>query len=206
MEVASWEAAFFEKQNSFMQIQIEKYSTLPQEFRKQLNDMTYAEFGHIPAVMETVWAKPNYTALFYIENKLVTFYHLLSRFVKFDDKTTHVVIVQNVITPPQYRAHHYATLALKEGENFIFDTIKAQYSLLLCGEDRIPFYERLSWETIPCPVYYQQPDDKKRLWQATAMLLQPPFEVDYTVEGQNPDAFGKGFIMPSKIDLCGLPF
>jgi hypothetical protein len=189
-----------------MQIKIEKYTDLPQEFKKQLNEMTYAEFGHIPAVMETVWAKPNYTALFYMGNQLVTFYHLHSRFVKFDEKTTHVVIVQNVITPPQYRAHHYATLALKQGEDFIFDTIKAQYGLLLCGEDRIPFYERLSWEVLPCPLYYQQPNDQKLLWQATAMLLQPPFEVENTVEEQNSDAFGKGFVMPSKIDLCGLPF
>ncbi|MFT4567554.1 MAG: putative GNAT family N-acyltransferase [Saprospiraceae bacterium] len=72
--------------------------------------------------------------------------------------------INNVITPKELRGKGYASKLLKEAEHLIFDELKYDLALLLCAEDLIPFYERLNWYKVNCPIYFEQISGVK-LWK-----------------------------------------
>jgi hypothetical protein len=171
-----------------MMIQIEKYSHLPSEIRTSLNELVQLEFGNIPIVQETQWAVPDWTVMYLEEGKLVSFYNIVERIALIDDKEYKVAGINNVITPAEYRGMGYSTKTLKISEYFLFEEIKSDLGILLCADDLVPFYQRLSWYKVDCPVYFQQPSGQK-LWSANTMLLSKTDK-----------------LTPVKIDLNGLPW
>lgn len=73
-------------------------------------------------------------------------------------------------------------------QNFIFNDLGKEYGMLLCGDDLIEFYKKLSWYKVDGPVTYLQ-STGIRTWKANVMLLAK-----------------EGKILPKKIDLNGLPW
>ncbi len=169
-------------------IQISQYEQLPDDVRQLLNDYIHAEFGHIPIVRETTWAKPDWTLLYKKEDAIVSFYNIVERDILIDGKSCKVAGVNNVITPSTFRGEGYSTKLLNETTPFLFDKLQATHGLLLCADAMIPFYQRLGWYTVNSEVYFDQPSGRKR-WAANTMLLSPDKA-----------------IMPAVIDLQGLPW
>ena len=66
--------------------------------------------------------------------------------------------------------------------------LKSELGVLLCADEHIPFYKRLNWYKINCPVHFDQSNGKK-LWEANTMLLTK-----------------KDKWNPKEIDLQGLPW
>lgn len=169
-------------------IKIHKTSTLDSVIKNQLEQLIEKEFGHIPIVKETTWASPNWTVIFYEGNEIATFYNIVERTITIDDKDCFAAVINNVITPVKYRGKGLATQILNDTEDFIFNELKAGLGLLLCADNLLPFYEKLNWYRVKCPVYFQQSSGKK-LWTANTMLRTHNIE-----------------IQPNQIDLNGLPW
>ena len=171
------------------QIKIEKYLNLPAAIKQQMDFYIRSEFGHIPIVKETKWSAPDWTVINFIDDDIATFYNIVERTVLFDNKTYSCAGINNVITPEKYRGKGLASNTLSETETFLFHDLKVDIGILLCADNLVPFYERLKWYKINCPVYFDQPDGKKR-WQANTMLLNG----------------NSGKPEPGEIDLQGLPW
>jgi hypothetical protein len=169
-------------------IEIKKYSDLAAETRERLEFYIQLEFGHIPIVNETKWAVPDWTIINFIGDEIATFYNVVQREILVDDKILKGAGINNVITPGKFRGEGLATTTLSESENFLFDELDSDIGVLLCADSLVPFYERLNWYKINCPVYFDQPDGKK-LWKANTMLLNRGAKFE-----------------PGKIDLQGLPW
>lgn len=169
-------------------IKIHETSTLDLIAKNQIEQLIEKEFGHIPIVKETTWASPNWTVIFYQGNEIATFYNIVERTITIDGKDYFSAGINNVITPGKYRGKGLSTQILKNTEDFIFNELKAELGLLLCADSLLPFYERLNWYRVKCPVYFKQPSGKK-LWTANTMLR--------TINKE---------IQPHQIDLNGLPW
>ena len=94
-----------------------------------------------------------------------------------------------MMTPPEHRRKGYAGLALQEAREVIFEKLRAQVGLLLCHRELVPFYARHGWQTVDCPVRFEQPSGST-VWPHRAMILAGAGEE----------------WKPMSIDLCGLPW
>jgi hypothetical protein len=169
-------------------IKIKRHSDLDKSIKEELGWIIESEFGHIPLVKEISWATPHWTVIFYQDREIATFYNIVERTVCIDNKAFLVAGINNVITPNKFRGQGFSTFTLKETENFIFDDLKSSLALLLCADNLIPFYERLDWYKVDCPVYFDQPNGAK-IWEANTMLRTK-----------------SKMITPKEINLNGLPW
>ena len=169
-------------------MEITKYSELDKETKRQLESFIDDEFGHIPIVKETEWAKPDWTIILYQNNEIATFYNIVERKIIVDENELKMAGINNVITPKKFRGNGFASKVLRETEDFIFNKLNSELGVLLCADALISFYERLNWHKVDCPVYYEQSNGKE-LWNANTMLL---------TKKEKPN--------PKKIDLNGLPW
>lgn len=169
-------------------IEIKRHSELLEPTQHKLNTYIKGEFGHIPIVNETEWADPDWTIVYYEKDQIVTFYNIIEREIIIDEKRFKVAGINNVITPREFRGKGYASKVLRETEYLIFNNLNCDLGVLLCADDLIPFYERLNWCKVDCPVYFEQSSGVK-LWKSNTMIL-----------------FKNKKISPHKIELNGLPW
>ncbi len=169
-------------------IEIKKYSELLEKTKNALNSFIDNEFGHIPIVNETEWATPDWTIVYYKNDLIATFYNIIEREITVDGKIYKIGGINNVITPKEFRGKGYASKTLKNTEKLIFDELKCAFGVLLCADNLIPFYEKLNWYKVKCPVYFEQSSGQK-LWGANIMLLTKNEKLN-----------------PAKIELNGLPW
>ncbi len=169
-------------------IEVKKYAELSEHLKEQLNSFINGEFGHIPIVNETERSTPNWTIVYYDNKRIATFYNIVEREISIDNEKINICGINNVITPKEFRGKGYASKVLRETENLIFENLNCELGLLLCADELIPFYERLNWYKVDCPVYFEQSSGKK-LWGANCMLLTKNKRM-----------------RPDKIDLNGLPW
>jgi predicted acetyltransferase len=170
-------------------ISIVKYDELTKDQRCLQNDLITKEFGHIPIVANTKWAGPDWTVMRYQNDGIVSFYNVIAREIHIDDMPVEAIGINNVITPPEYRGHGFAFDLLISTQIEMLDKLKAEVGLLLCADQMIPFYARLGWYKVDCPVYFEQ-DGKQNLWLANAMLLSRADD----------------YLSPAFINLNGLPW
>lgn len=169
-------------------IEIAQYVDLPGNIKARLNQFINIEFGHIPIVQETEWAVPDWTIIKYLDNQIVSFYNIVIREIVVDKSSIRIGGINNVITPIEHRGRGYASELLSQTGQIIFNKLDCEFGVLLCADKLIPFYEKLNWYLINCPVYFNQSTGKK-LWTANTML----------------SAKGEKF-HPHEIDLNGLPW
>jgi hypothetical protein len=169
-------------------IEITRYSKLKQSVRDELDRIIKGEFGHIPIVSEITWATPDWTVILYKDGEIATFCNIIERTVMIDNRNFLASGINNLITPEKFRGQGFATHILKETENFIFENLKSELGILLCADELVPFYERLKWYKVNCPVWFNQPTGAQ-LWKANTMLRTKEI-----------------VIRPDHIDLGGLPW
>jgi hypothetical protein len=169
-------------------IKIQRFSELSTETKGQLDTIIESEFGHIPIVKQTIWASPDWTIINYCEDEIATFFNVVIRVISIDEQHFKAAGINNVITPEKFRGKGFSTNTLSETKKFLFEDLNLDLGLLLCADDLVPFYKRLGWYRVDCPVYFDQPTEKK-VWTANTMLLT-----------------NKKTLYPQKIDLNGLPW
>jgi len=169
-------------------INIKKHLELPSVVKQQLDTYIHNEFGHVPIVNETEWVTPDWTILYYENNQIASFYNIVEREILIDDQAIKTAGINNVMTPTEFRGKGFASKMMSQTDSLIFEKLKCQLGVLLCADALIPFYEKLNWYKIDCPVYFKQSNGMK-LWRANTMFLS---------KGER--------LNPSKIDLNGLPW
>ena len=151
-------------------IKITKYAELTYAEKNTIAELIEEEFGEIQIVKETEWTEPDWTIIYYQENKIVSVYNIIEREILLDSSPIKALGINNVITPKEERGKGYSSKLLRETESLVFDQFKSKIGLLLCADAMLPFYERLNWYKINCPVYFDQSNGIKT-WAANCMLL-----------------------------------
>ncbi len=164
------------------------YCELPEEIRSVLSEEIKHTFGDVPIVRDTEWATPDWTVIKFDGTKVASFYNIILRDVLFDNVSHLVAGINNVITPKKYRGKGYASTMLSQVSSLIFEALNCEAGLLLCADELIPFYKKLGWYSVKCPVYCQQPQGKIK-WDANTMLMS-----------------NSKTLHPASIDLNGLPW
>jgi GNAT superfamily N-acetyltransferase len=154
-----------------MQIQISRYRELDPERREQIDRAAWVEFEKYAIVRETDWAEADWTFLGFEQQELVAFFNLVDRVVRFDDTPVRVAGLNNMVTLPAHRGCGHASRLLSEAQPRWFDEFGFDAGLLLCADALVPFYERLGWRKIRCPVVYAQPGGEWT-WTASCMVLE----------------------------------
>ena len=169
-------------------IKIERFTELTTQTKEQLDTIIEGEFGQIPIVKETSWALPDWTIINYNHSEIAAFYNVVVREISIDEQHFKAAGINNVITTKKFRGKGLSTKTLSETKTYLFEDLNLDLGLLLCADDLVPFYNRLGWYKIDCPVFFDQPTGKK-VWTANTMLLT-----------------NRNILYPQKIDLNGLPW
>ena len=147
-------------------------------------------FCNIPLARQFEWTKEGaYRIVVYSGESLVSFLKILERTCLVDEQQVRIGGVAGVMTPPEHRGRGYAGLALREARRVIFEKLKAQLGLLLCEPELVKFYTRHGWQSVDCPVKFEQ-SSGNAVWPYCTMILAKP---------------GKEW-KPNSIDLCGFPW
>ena len=172
-----------------MRIDIAAYRELPREIRVLIDEAAWAEFEQYAIVRETEWSTPDWTFLCFEDDALVAYFNLVDRVVRIDGEPVRVAGLNNMVTLPAHRGKGHASRLLRAAQPKWFRELGFQAGLLLCADSLLPFYSRIGWRKVECPVSYAQPDGS-RTWSENAMLLG-----------------GEGrLIAKLQLDLCGLPW
>jgi GNAT superfamily N-acetyltransferase len=153
-----------------MQIQINRYRELDAARREQIDQAAWVEFEKYAIVRETQWAEADWSFLGFEGDELVAYFNLVDRVVRFDDVPVRVAGLNNMVTLPAHRAKGHASRLLREAQPQWFD-MQFEAGLLLCADELAPFYARLGWRGVDCPVVYAQPDGECT-WKASCMVLE----------------------------------
>lgn len=172
-----------------MNIQVARYLELPPELRERIDEAAWGEFGKFEIVRQTEWATPDWSFLAYEAGELVAYYNLVERIVRIDDAATRVVGVNNLVTMAGHRGRGHASRLLRETQPRWISELSVEAGVLLCADALLPFYSRLEWRRVSCPIVYAQRNGP-RTWSESGMLWEP-----------------EGGRMPCRqLDLCGLPW
>lgn len=117
-------------------------------------------------------------------DRLVTHVGVLERGILVGGRPHHVGGICGVMTRPADRGKGYASAALGRAADFMRDELpRAEHGLLVCIDERLPFYGRLGWQRIDAPVSFEQPGGS-RVNEINTMVLPlhgrpwPPGAVD----------------------------
>lgn len=170
------------------QIQIYPYKTFPKNKRKFVLEQINISFGDIPIVLETEWAKPDWYMTVESKDHILCFLGIIERKIYVNKSLMNIAGLNNFITQEEYRGQGLGTRLLREFDKFTFHKIRVKGSLLFCSNELVPFYQKHQWQSLTCPVYYNQKGLLK-IWEANAMI-------------KSPDRL----LNPKKISINGLPW
>jgi predicted N-acetyltransferase YhbS len=170
-------------------VTIKRTKDLHPTTKRQIDLLTHEEFGNVDLVRRYQWAEPDLMATATKGREIVSFVGLLIRTVLIDGKPAKVLGVSNAVTPPEHRGKGYSRAVMQEVIDFAFKEVKAECALLLCRDHLVPYYEKLGWYVVKCPLQFNQLDGKK-IWTANTML--------YSLNGAR--------LSPQMIDLQSNPW
>src|SRR5919201_374114 len=147
------------------------------------------DFGTPPYLWEPAEARP-WRFLVWDGERLVSHVGVLQRTVRVGGQPLHVAGVYSVMTRPCDRGRGYAGAALERAEAFMHQELpRAEHGLLMCIDERLPFYRRLGWRRVADRVVFDQPAGR-HVSEINTMTLP--------LRGRDWP--------PGEVDLCGLPW
>lgn len=172
-----------------MRIEVARYAELAPERRAQIDEAAWAEFEQYAIVRENEWATADWTFLGFEADELVAYFNLVDRVVRIDGTPVRVAGLNNMVTMRAHRGKGHASRLLREAQPRWFAEFEFEAGLLLCADVLLPFYSKLGWRKLQCPIVHTQPDGP-RTWVANGMLLETAGELEAR----------------SQVDLRGLPW
>jgi GNAT superfamily N-acetyltransferase len=137
------------------------------------------------------WARGEWYVLVHTaDGVLSSMVEILERTVTVDGQPVRVGGIGGVGTYPEYRLRGHSTAALRVAADFLRDSLRVPFGLLITGDEEVPFYARLGWRAIPGPVTLDQPDGR----------ILPHYGVNMVLP-LGPDPWPSG-----PVHLCGLPW
>lgn len=173
-----------------MRIELKRVEELSDGENEALADLrSEIEFG-VPPYQWTPAPERPWRFLVWEGDRLVTHVGVLDRAIRVGGQPWHVAGVYAVMTRPADRGKGYASAALEKAAAFMRDELpRAEHGLLVCIDERLPFYERLGWQRVEASVGFEQPGGRQ-INEINTMVL--PL---------------RGRPWPTgEVDLCGLPW
>jgi aminoglycoside 2'-N-acetyltransferase I len=136
-----------------------------------------------------VWSGAVWCVLVRLNGELVTHVGIIDRVISVAGSPLRVGGIGGVATAPEWRGRGFASLAMRAASTFMLEKLGIFHGLLVCGAQRVSFYQSLSWQVVEDSMYFDQPSGKMKCDAATMIqcLTAAPWP-----EGM--------------IDLCGLPW
>jgi predicted N-acetyltransferase YhbS len=172
-----------------MQTEIHATRQLTPADRRQLDDMLNRAFADDEIGRQYYWADNDWNLWLRSEGEIVSHVGVVDRIVTVGGQPIRVGGVGAVATAQAWRRRGYAQQLMEATGVLLRDELRVRAGLLICGEEMVPYYGRLGWQTVPGPLLIDQPQGKVVV-PATIMVL---------LFDETPWPAGT-------IDLCGLPF
>lgn len=150
-------------------VKIYRRADAPESLTESIARLTRAEFGDIPVIKETAWSPPDWHVAFVDGARVLSFVSLVERCASFDKRAVKVAGISNMITIEPYRRQGLGSLVMREAQKLITLRIGADFGLLLCSDDVIPFYSRLGWAVTSARLEFDQPSGKRQ-WRKDTMI------------------------------------
>jgi aminoglycoside 2'-N-acetyltransferase I len=104
------------------------------------------------------WAPAQWSVLGWTaEGKLITHVGIVIRKGTLDGMPVKIGGIGGVKTHPQAQGRGHASAALRRAATALHDDHHVAFSLLVCQEHLLPFYERLGWFSFPGRLIVEQP-------------------------------------------------
>lgn len=100
-----------------------------------------------------------------------------------------MVGIGGVATHPNYQKRGFASMLLQVVDKIMREKMNSSFALLICADERRPFYARNGWKHIADELFFTQ-EGQHRLLKTCVMIL--------SLIEQN--------WLAGEIDLCGLPW
>jgi GNAT superfamily N-acetyltransferase len=177
-----------------LQIEIVSTDNISAELDNQIDQiakLAFADEQHDDPEFNSIdWSSHiEYMALGYINGEPVTMLGLLRREILVGAKPVWVVGVGGVATHPNWQKRGFASAILSAAEKFMREKMNSSFGLLVCADERRPFYGRNGWKLIADEMFFIQ-DGQRRSLKTSVMILP------LTEQGW----------LAGEIDLCGLPW
>jgi GNAT superfamily N-acetyltransferase len=178
-----------------MRLDLKPVAAFTVEERARLKALTAAVYPPGPAAAgtgsEVRWAAPEHGVLVWSsEGELVAYVGLVVRAGFLDGAGVTIGGVGSVKTHPRAEGRGYATAGLRRAAAVLTDDHAVGFSLLVCRDPLLPFYERLGWRAFPGRLLVAQPGGRQEFTLNRPMVLPG--------RGAAPDG--------GVIDLHGLPW
>ena len=156
-----------------------------------LDKLAFADEGidDDPEFSSIQWASPDWMALGFLNDELVTQLCLPKREIRVGDEKVWVAGIGGMATHPDHQHRGYGSTLLKATEAFMRDEMRVPFGLLICAYETRPFYELARWQFAADRLYFTQ-DNQRRTLTTCVMVL----------------SLEKHVWRAGEIDLCGLPW
>lgn len=104
------------------------------------------------------WRKPDIKFVGYAAGRAITHACAILHKVAIDDREVRLGGLAGVITHPDSRGKGFGGQIVSAAEDHIRTQMKAEFGVLFCHPELIPFYEPRGWHTIRGPITIDQPE------------------------------------------------
>ena len=177
-----------------LQIRFIHHQEISPELRIKIEELDHLAFAgddidNDPEFANIRWATPDWMALGFINEELVTQLSMPKREIMIGTERVWVAGIGGMATHPKHHHKGYGSALLKATETFMRNELQVPFGLLICADETRPFYELANWERVADLLYYHQ-EDQRRSLHTSVMILQL-----------------KNQVCPAgEIDLCGAPW
>src|SRR5215470_11336163 len=145
-----------------MHIDLKPVATLDDNERTALKALTAAVYPpEVVAVSpgrHLQWAPSNYSVLVFTpEGELVSHVGIVVRMGTLDGAAVKIGGIGSVKTHPRAQGRGYASAGLRRAATALYDDHRVAFSLLVCQEHLLPFYNRLGWLSFAGRLLVEQP-------------------------------------------------
>ncbi|MFK7803148.1 MAG: GNAT family N-acetyltransferase [Anaerolineae bacterium] len=176
---------------NFEIIHLDDLSAAQIKANQALADLVYPPNPSAPKTKpEIIWAETMWRIFVWEKGELVAHVGTQTRNALHNDRPILIGGFGAVKTHPAARGKGYARAGLAHAIDFLTNEQHVDFSLLVCRDPLIPFYQKLGW----------------RLFEGEMLVDQP--------SGKQPFTFNRPMVIAGKdqpplngtIDLCGLPW
>jgi aminoglycoside 2'-N-acetyltransferase I len=108
------------------------------------------------------WAQDDWRLLVRVDNRMVAHVGIVERTCLVNGEPVKVGGVGGVGTHPDWRRQGLAALAMRKTADFMINRLEAEFGVLFCAHEMVPYYQRLGWKMIDAPVFFDQPGGKEQ--------------------------------------------
>lgn len=169
-------------------IEVHSYRQLSKARKTELVRLAEEAYRDLPRPAKEL-AKPSWVAIMEQDGEIVSFCNIVERSARFDNNRVEIGGLSHVVTLPEFRGNGYSKEVVMEAAKFMFDTLLADFCLVLCTDERVAYYRKLGWYMVNSKLICSQSGCDDIEWEGNTML--------YSRAARE---------LPLIIDLQGLPW